>query len=178
MKDKKITFKYFSIAEYEKEEAYLRKMHQQGWKLVKISLRYLYVRAYIFEKCQPEDVIYRTDYDQTGGDAYIQMFADCGWEYLFDFDESSYFRKKKEDIAEDEDIFCDDVSRLAMVRRVFKARIYSLSYPLRIRYYFLDRLGFTDLHGIRKKRTHHHHDTLDNHSAGALILRSIDNAVL
>lgn len=25
MKDKKITFKYFSIAEYEKEEAYLRK---------------------------------------------------------------------------------------------------------------------------------------------------------
>ena len=45
MKDKKITFKYFSIAEYEKEEAYLRKMHQQGWKLVKISLRYLYVRA-------------------------------------------------------------------------------------------------------------------------------------
>ena len=54
MKDKKITFKYFSIAEYEKEEAYLRKMHQQGWKLVKISLRYLYVRAYIFEKCQPE----------------------------------------------------------------------------------------------------------------------------
>ena len=82
MKDKKITFKYFSIAEYEKEEAYLRKMHQQGWKLVKISLRYLYVRAYIFEKCQPEDVIYRTDYDQTGGDAYIQMFADCGWEYL------------------------------------------------------------------------------------------------
>ena len=85
MKDKKITFKYFSIAEYEKEEAYLRKMHQQGWKLVKISLRYLYVRAYIFEKCQPEDVIYRTDYDQTGGDAYIQMFADCGWEYLFDF---------------------------------------------------------------------------------------------
>ena len=57
MKDKKITFKYFSIAEYEKEEAYLRKMHQQGWKLVKISLRYLYVRAYIFEKCQPEDVI-------------------------------------------------------------------------------------------------------------------------
>lgn len=99
MKDKKITFKYFSIAEYEKEEAYLRKMHQQGWKLVKISLRYLYVRAYIFEKCQPEDVIYRIDYDQTGGDAYIQMFADCGWEYLFDFDESSYFRKKKEDIC-------------------------------------------------------------------------------
>ena len=85
------------------------KMHQQGWKLVEISLRYLYVRAYIFKKCQPEDVIYRTDYDQTGGDAYIQMFADCGWEYLFDFDESSYFRKKKEDIAEDEDIFCDSM---------------------------------------------------------------------
>lgn len=41
---------------------------------------------------------------------------------MFDFDESSYFRKKKEDIAEDEDIFCDDASRLAMVRRVFKAR--------------------------------------------------------
>ena len=82
------------------------------------------------------------------------MFADCGWEYLFDFDESSYFRKKKEDIAEDEDIFVTMHPGLpwyaVSLRQIFPP------YPLRIRYYFLDRLGFTDLHGIRKKRTHHH----------------------
>ena len=123
MKDKKITFKYFSIAEYEKEEAYLRKMHQQGWKLVKISLRYLYVRAYIFEKCQPEDVIYRIDYDQTGGDAYIQMFADCGWEYVDEMNGWRYFRKPLAQADGDEAIFSSDASRLELLGRVFRTRM-------------------------------------------------------
>ena len=38
----KRVLKYFTIFEWEKEQDYLRKMHQSGWKLVKISGLCLY----------------------------------------------------------------------------------------------------------------------------------------
>ena len=80
----KNTFKIFTIFEYEKEQDYLRKMHQSGWKLVKVSG----LGAYHFEKCVPEDVIYQLDYNPNGiahKDEYVKMFNDCGWEYLQDY---------------------------------------------------------------------------------------------
>ena len=47
------------------------------------------------------------------------MFADCGWEYLQDFAGYSYFRKPVAEMKGEEAIFCDDASRLEMMRRVF-----------------------------------------------------------
>lgn len=41
--------------------------------------------TYTFESCPPEDVIYQLDYNKEGldhKDEYIQMFQDCGWEYV------------------------------------------------------------------------------------------------
>jgi len=43
-------------------------------------------------------VVYQLDYNQEGRshkEEYIQMFTDCGWEYLQDFVGYSYFRKPK-----------------------------------------------------------------------------------
>ena len=43
---------------------------------------------YHFEKCEPEDVTYQLDYNPEGiahKAEYIQMFLDCGWEYMQDF---------------------------------------------------------------------------------------------
>ena len=54
---------------------------------------------------------------------YVQLFQDCGWEYLFEFAGYSYFRKPAEEAQGDESIFCDDESRLEMVRRVFYGRM-------------------------------------------------------
>ena len=82
--EKKTVFKYFTIVNHEKEEAYLRSMHKDGWKLVKVSGFCMYH----FEKCEPEDVIYRLDYNREGilhKSEYTKMFEDCGWEYLQDY---------------------------------------------------------------------------------------------
>ena len=90
--EKKTVFKYFTIVNHEKEEAYLRSMHKDGWKLVKVSGFCMYH----FEKCEPEDVIYRLDYNREGilhKSEYTKMFEDCGWEYLQDYVGYSYFRK-------------------------------------------------------------------------------------
>lgn len=38
---------------------------------------------YIFEKCVPDDVVYRLDYkNNTENDGYFQIFGDYGWEYI------------------------------------------------------------------------------------------------
>ena len=54
------------------------------------------------------------------------MFTDCGWEYLFDVLGYSYFRKPQSQMEGEEKIFCDDQSRLEMLKRVIRGRIYPL----------------------------------------------------
>lgn len=120
--EKKKVFKFFTVMDYEKEQEYLRRMHNEGWKLTKVTGFCMYH----FEKCEPEDVVYQLDYNQEGIEQkaeYVQMFRDCGWEYLQDYVGYSYFRKPAREMKGEETIFCDDQSRLAMVERIFKGRI-------------------------------------------------------
>ena len=124
MKTKK-QYKYFSIFNHEKEQDYLREMHNQGWKFIKVNG----LGVYHFEECEPQDVVYQLDYNQEGlshKTEYIQMFSDCGWEYIQDYVGYSYFRKAAAEMNGDEEIFCDDASRAAMMGRVFKGRLLPL----------------------------------------------------
>lgn len=124
-KTTKKTIKYFSISGYEKEQEYLREMHKAGWKLVSVSG----FCVYKFEKCTPEDVIYQLDYNQEGlanKDEYVKMFTDCGWEYIQDYVDFSYFRKPAAQTDGAEEIFCDDASRMQLVERIFKGRVVPL----------------------------------------------------
>lgn len=121
MKDKKTELRIFTIAEWEKEEQYLQKRHQAGWKFKSLS----FPGFYTFEKGVPEDVVYLLDYNEEGQknkDKYIQTFKDYGWEYLQDFCGYSYFRKPVALMQSKEDIFRDDKSKLGMMRRVFAGR--------------------------------------------------------
>ena len=121
MSERKTVFKWFDITMHEEEQDYLRSMHQQGWKLE--SIRWAF---YTFVRCEPEDVVYQLDYNQSVENKtdYLQMFFDCGWEYIQDMMGYSYFRKRAADMGENETgIFCDHESRMAMWDRVFKGRV-------------------------------------------------------
>ena len=125
MGNTKTVFKYFTIPQYRKEEEYLSSMHRNGWKFTKVT----FPGFYHFEQCEPEDVVYRLDYNQEGvanKPEYVQMFSDCGWEYLFDYVGYSYFRKTTDESGVDEEIFCDDESRLDMMKRVYRGRVIPL----------------------------------------------------
>ena len=90
MEDKKTAFKFFTIFQYQQEEEFLSSMHAKGWKLTKIT----FPGFYHFDSCEPQNVTYRLDYNQEGINNktdYVQMFSDCGWNYLFDFVGYSYF---------------------------------------------------------------------------------------
>ena len=117
--------KFFNIMEYEKEAEYLRSMHKAGWNFLRISG----LGTYHFVDCEPADYVYQLDYNQEGRQnraEYLQMFADCGWEYLQDYMGYSYFRKPASECDGSEEIFCDDESRLQMVERIFKGRLLPL----------------------------------------------------
>lgn len=126
MKGNKTEFRWFSVPEWQKEEQYLRECHKAGWRFTGVT----FPGFYHFEACEPEDVVYQLDYNQEGlahKDEYVQMFRDCGWEYLLDFVGYSYFRKPVSEMGdENEEIFCDDASRLDMIRRTFKGRVLPL----------------------------------------------------
>ncbi len=125
MKNTKTEFRFFSIPEWKKEEAYLRERHKDGWAFVKVDG----LGLYHFQKCEPRDIIYQLDYnaDSTNQkDGYVQLFEDCGWEYLQNYMGYSYFRKAASEMDGTEEIFCDDASRLDMMKRVFKGRMVPL----------------------------------------------------
>ena len=126
MKDSKTEFRYFSIPQWKQEERYLREEHKSGWKFVRVDG----ICRYHFQKCEPEDVVYQLDYNPDSvsrKNEYIQMFRDCGWEYLQNYVGYSYFRKPASEMdGGGEEIFCDDESRLDMMKRVFAGRMVPL----------------------------------------------------
>lgn len=122
MKTTKTEIRFFSVADHEKEQEYLSGMHRMGWEIARVGLPCFYH----FEACKPENMVYQLDYYQESKvrrEEYLKMFEDCGWEYLFDFMDYHYFRKPAAMMDGQEEIFCDDESRLDMMRRVFRGRV-------------------------------------------------------
>ena len=122
MNGNKTIFRFFTIAEWEQEQEFLRTQHKAGWRLSSVN----FPGFYHFESCTPEDVVYQLDYNPDAlkdKKAYLQLFQDCGWEYILDFVGYSYFRKPVSEMKhEEENIFCDEASRLDMIRRVLRNR--------------------------------------------------------
>lgn len=127
--EKKVVYRICTIADYDREAFYLREMHAQGWKLRKVSYSILlFAVKYTFEKCQPEQVSYQLDFypmKKSERASYLQLFKDCGWEHITDFNGFSYFRKAHSEIESDAEfeIYNDAAGRLAMVKRILTMRI-------------------------------------------------------
>ena len=129
MMEKKVVYRIATIADYDREALYLRKMHAKGWKLRKISYSILlFAIKYTFEKCQPEQVTYQLDFypmKKSERASYLQLFNDCGWEHITDFNGFSYFRKLHSGIESDAEfeIYNDAAGKLAMVKRILTMRM-------------------------------------------------------
>ena len=125
MNNRKTLVRFFTIADYEEEEIWLRQQHKSGWKLVKMVPPCFFV----FESCTPEDVVYRLDYkNNTESSDYYQLFQDYGWEYVSRCVGWLYFRKpvSAADTEQDAEIFSDDASRVDIVNHLVKTRMLPL----------------------------------------------------
>lgn len=127
--EKKVVYRIATIADYEREALYLREMHAQGWKLKEVSYSNLVVAVkYTFEKCQPEQVVYQLDFypmKKSERASYLQLFKDCGWEHITNFNGFSYFRKPYSQIESDaeSEIYNDAAGKLAMVKKILTMRM-------------------------------------------------------
>ena len=127
--EKKVVYRIATIADYDREALYLRKMHAEGWKLKEVSYSSLVVAVkYTFEKCQPEQVSYQLDFypmKKSERASYLQLFKDYGWEHITDFNSFSYFSKPYSQIESDAEfeIYNDAAGRLAMVKRILTMRM-------------------------------------------------------
>ena len=155
MMEKKIVYRIFTIADYEREALYFREMHAKGWKLRKVSYSILlFAVKYTFEKCQPEQVSYQLDFypmEKSERSSYLQLFKDCGWEHITDFNSFSYFRKAHSEIESDAEfeIYNDAAGKLAMVNRILRLRLVPVLLLLAIHipllFMLLDRSNTFDL---------------------------------
>ena len=130
--EKKVVYRIATIADYDREALYLRKMHAEGWKLKEVTYSNLVVAVkYTFEKCQPEQVVYQLDFypmKKSERASYLQLFKDCGWEHITDFNGFSYFRKFLAGIESDAEfeIYNDSTGKLAMVKRILIMRVFPI----------------------------------------------------
>ena len=153
--EKKIVYRIATIADYDREALYLRKMHSEGWKLKEVTHSNLVVAVkYTFAKCQPEQMSYQLDFypmKKSERASYLQLFKDCGWEHITDFNSFSYFRKAHSEIesAAEFEIYNDAAGKLAMVNRILRLRLVPVLLLLAIHIPFLfillDRSNAYDL---------------------------------
>ena len=126
MKNTKTLFRFFTLFEYEEEEAFLENQHKNGWKVIGYKLPGFYK----FEKCEPDEVTYRIDFTNENGaknPEYRQMFADNGWEFLWSVNGFSIFRKVRSSVNENNnEIFTDNASKLQMLQKIHQRRLLPL----------------------------------------------------
>ena len=146
MMEKKAVYRIATIADYDREALYLRKMHAEGWKLKEVTYSNLVVAVkYTFEKCRPEQVSYQLDFypmKKSERASYLQLFKDCGWEHITDFNGFSYFRKAYSEIESNAEfeIYNDAAGKLAMVNRILRLRLVPVLLLLAIHIPFLLKL--------------------------------------
>lgn len=153
--EKKVVYRIATIADYDREALYLRKMHAEGWKLKEVTYSNLVVAVkYTFEKCQPEQVSYQLDFypmKKSERASYLQLFKDCGWEHITDFNGFSYFRKAHSEVesAAEFEIYNDATNKLDMVNRILRLRLVPVLLLLAIHilllFMLLDRSNTFDL---------------------------------
>ena len=107
----------------------LEKCMLRAGNLRKVSYSILlFAVKYTFEKCHPEQVSYQLDFypmEKSERASYLQLFKDCGWEHITDFNGFSYFRKLHSGIESDAEfeIYNDASGKLAVVKRILIIRM-------------------------------------------------------
>ena len=124
----KTCLRLFAITDYEAEERWIHEMFLEGWRLADVRLQCVYT----FERTEPADMTVRLEYSDVplrNRPDYEAMMGDYGWECLHEGMGWSYFARPTDPDPANDELFTDDVTRLAMIRTIFRRR-YSVLFLL------------------------------------------------
>lgn len=129
-KEIKKLWRFYSIADYEKEEAFLNEMARAGWNLTAVGFcRYIFRRGNEGEYIYKLDMVERTESDEVK-ESYFNFLTDCGIRIVGDFKDWIYLQKRASDGPFD--MKNDTYAKLRQVNKVYSFSLRTVSNLLRI----------------------------------------------
>ena len=93
-KEIKKLWRFYSIADYEKEEAFLNEMARAGWNLTAVGFcRYIFRRGNEGEYIYKLDMVERTESDEVK-ESYFNFLTECGIRVVGEFKDWIYLQKR------------------------------------------------------------------------------------
>lgn len=109
-------FKWWWAWNYEEQEQWLTDMNKLGYKMISGILGIYFA----FEVGNFEEYVYKLDYKRLRGKKfyeYIQLFSDCGWEYI-DSTKGWHFFRKKDSSVELPELYTDSESKSQIIKQL------------------------------------------------------------
>ena len=129
-KEIKKVWRFYTIADYEKEENFLNEMARDGWNLTAVGFcRYIFRRGTPGEYIYKLDMVERGDSDQVK-ESYFNFLTDCGIRVVGEFKDWIYLQKRAADGPFD--MKNDTYAKLRQLNKVYSFSIRTLSGLLRL----------------------------------------------
>lgn len=129
-KEIKRLWRFYSVADYEKEEAFLNEMARAGWNLTAVGFcRYIFRRGTEGEYIYKLDMVERTESDEVK-ESYFNFLTDCGIRIVGEFKDWIYLQKRASDGPFD--MKNDTYAKLRQVNKVYSFSLRTVSNLLRI----------------------------------------------
>lgn len=129
-KEIKKLWRFYTVADYEKEEAFLNEMARAGWNLSAVGFcRYIFRRGTPGEYIYKLDMVERTESDEVK-ESYFNFLTDCGIRVVGEFKDWIYLQKRAADGPFDTKN--DTYAKLRQVNKVYSFSIRTVCNLLRI----------------------------------------------
>lgn len=129
-KEIKKLWRFYTVADYEKEEAFLNEMSRAGWNLTAVGFcRYIFRRGTPGEYLYKLDMVERTESDEVK-ESYFNFLTDCGIRVVGEFKDWIYLQKRAADGPFDTKN--DTYAKLRQVNKVYSFSIRTVCNLLRI----------------------------------------------
>ncbi len=129
-KEIKRLWRFYSIADYEKEEAFLNEMARAGWNLTAVGFcRYIFRRGNEGEYIYKLDMVERTESDEVK-ESYFNFLTDCGIRVVGEFRDWIYLQKRASEGPFDRKN--DPYTKLRQVNKVYSFSLRAVCNLLRI----------------------------------------------
>ena len=129
-KEIKKLWRFYSIADYEKEEAFLNEMARAGWNLTAVGFcRYIFRRGNEGEFIYKLDMVERSESDEVK-ESYFNFLSECGIRVVGEFKDWIYLQKPASEGPFD--MKNDTYARLRHVNKVYSFSLRTVCNLLRL----------------------------------------------
>lgn len=129
-KEIKKLWRFYSVADYEKEEAFLNEMARAGWNLTAVGFcRYIFRRGNEGEFIYKLDMVERSESDEVK-ESYFNFLSECGIRVVGEFKDWIYLQKPASEGPFD--MKNDTYAKLRHVNKVYSFSLRTVCNLLRI----------------------------------------------